>query len=230
MGTIPKNIFQTHKSKDYIKSHTQLLKAVSTWFKYKNEFNYFFFDNEKCDQFIKNNFDEKVYKAYSMLPMAVMKSDLWRYCVLYKYGGIYADADTICKVHPNIFINNSLLTVAPEHSGIFFCQWCFSAPANSPILRSVIDLSVERILTTPIKGEHIIHHLTGPAVFTDGIEKYLKENNKPVFANKHHYFNYPDKNILSVFNSNNFHNKFIIHLGAGGYEDGWKKERYQKLM
>ena len=35
-----------------------------------------------------------------MLPIAVMKADLWRYCVIYKYGGIYADADTVCKINP----------------------------------------------------------------------------------------------------------------------------------
>jgi mannosyltransferase OCH1-like enzyme len=228
MESMPKNIFQTHKSKDYIKSHPPLFKAVSSWIKYKKDFNYVFFDNENCDKFIKENFDEKTYKAYSMLPMAVMKADLWRYCVIYKYGGIYADADTVCKVNPNIFINDSLITIVAENE-THLCQWVFSAPANSPILKSVIDLSVERILTTPIKGEHIIHHLTGPGVFTHGIEKYLKENNKPIFANKHEYFNYPDKSLLRVFNHNNFHKNIVTHLFAGQYNDGWYHERFRKL-
>ena len=181
-----------------------------------------------CDDFIKNNFDENVYKAYSMLPMPVMKADLWRYCIIYKCGGIYADTDTVCKINPNIFINDSFLTIVPENE-THLCQWVFSAPANSPILKSIIDLSVERILNTPIKGEHIIHYLTGPGLFTDGIEKYLIENNYPLFDDKKNYYNYPNP-ILLVFNYDNFHKNIVQHLFAGQDKDGWCKERFNKLM
>lgn len=227
--TIPKNIFQTHKSIKYINSQPKIKYAISSWLKHTKDFNYFFYNDCMCDKFIKENFDENVYKAYSMLPMVVMKSDLWRYCVIYKYGGIYADADTICNVNPNIFLSDSLLTIAPE-IGIFLCQWTFAAPPLSPILKSIIDLSVERILNIPeIKGEHIIHYLTGPTVFTDGIEKYLKSNNLPVFKDKSKYCNYPNK-CLKVFNPHIFHKKLIIHLGAGGWKNGWKNERLKKLM
>jgi mannosyltransferase OCH1-like enzyme len=201
---------------------------MKSWLKHTKEFNYVFYNNEMCDEFIKNNFDENVYKAYSMLPIDVMKADLWRYCIIYKYGGIYSDTDTVCKINPNIFINDSFLTIVPEKGTNFFCQWTFSAPANSPILKSIIDLSVERILNKPIKGEHIIHYLTGPALFTDAIELYLKNNNYPIFENKQNCVNYPYK-ILKVFEPNLFHNNLIIHLYAGDDNDGWKKERYGKL-
>jgi mannosyltransferase OCH1-like enzyme len=181
---------------------------------------------------MKENFSGPVYEAYQKLPMAVMKADLWRYCVIYKNGGIYADTDTVCKVFPNLFITDALLTVVPELNTPYFCQWVFSAPKESPILKSIIDLSVERILTIPeIKGEHIIHYLTGPSVFTDGIEKYLKENGKPTFdeENKYKYYNYPD-NCLKVFHADQFHNHIVTHLFSGSDNDGWKNERYSKLM
>ena len=226
--SIPKNIYQTHKSINYINTKPKLVKAIKSWLKHTKEFSYFFYNNQMCDDFIKNNFDENVYKAYSMLPMPVMKADLWRYCIIYKCGGIYADTDTVCKINPNIFINDSLLTIVPENE-THLCQWVFSAPKNSPILKSIIDLSVERILNTPIKGEHIIHYLTGPALFTDGIEKYLIENNYPIFENKKNYHNYPNP-ILIVFNYDNFHKNIVQHLFSGQDEDGWCKERYVKLM
>jgi inositol phosphorylceramide mannosyltransferase catalytic subunit len=226
--SIPKNIYQTHKSINYINTKPKLVKGMRSWVKHSNKLNYFFYNNKMCDDFIKNNFDEKTYKAYSMLPIAVMKADLWRYCIIYHYGGIYADTDTVCKINPYIFINDSLLTIVPENE-THLCQWVFSAPKNSPILKSIIDLSVERILNTPIKGEHIIHYLTGPALFTDGIEKYLIENNYPIFENKKNYHNYPNP-ILLVFNYDNFHKNIVQHLFAGQDQDGWCKERYNKLM
>ena len=221
------NIFQTHKSVNYINSKPKLVKAIKSWLKYANTFKYKFYNNAMCDYFIKNNFDDKIYNAYSLLPMGVMKADLWRYCIIYKYGGIYADTDTVCLFNPHIFINDSLLTIVPENE-THLCQWVFSAPPNSPILKSIIDLSVERILNTPIKGEHIIHYLTGPNVFTHGIEKYLKENGLPIFSNKKDYYNYPSP-VLKVFKCENFHKNIVKHLFAGQEKDGWFHERYQVI-
>jgi mannosyltransferase OCH1-like enzyme len=108
--TIPKNIFQTHKSLVYLisKKKSKILNAMNTWRRFSNNYNYYFYNNSMCDKFMKNNFDEKINNAYFKLPMGVMKADLWRYCIIYKYGGVYADADTVCKIHPDIFINNSL--------------------------------------------------------------------------------------------------------------------------
>jgi mannosyltransferase OCH1-like enzyme len=226
---IPKNIFQTHKSIAYVKTKSKLIKSVYSWKKYKNDFNYYFYNDYDCDTFMKTYFFGKVYNAYQKLPMSVMKADLWRYCIIYHYGGIYADVDTICITSPNIFINDSLLCIVPENSS-HLCQWIFSAPPNSPILKYIIELSTERILNiNEIKGEHIIHFLTGPAVFTDGIEKYLKENNKITFEDKKKYFKYPES-ILRVFNHEIFHEKIVKHLFTGMDKDGWSNERFRKLM
>jgi len=228
---IPKYIFQTHKSSSYLQTKPKLLLATQSWKKYTNNnygFKYLFFDNATCENFMRTNFYGKIYDAYCRLPMGVMKADLWRYCVIYRYGGIYADVDTICKINPNIFINNSFLTIGPENSD-HLCQWTFSAPPMSPILKSIIDLSVDRILTIPvITGEHNIHYLTGPGCFTDGIEMYLQSNNLPTFKDKTQYARYSHYS-LNVFNSDNFHNKFIKHLFTGSDFDGWTKERDEKL-
>ena len=223
------NIFQTHKSIEYINSKPKLCLAVKSWLTQTAQFKYFFYDDNKCNTFMKEIVGGKIYEAYQCLPIKVMKADLWRYCIIYEYGGIYADTDTICKINPNIFLNDSLLTIVPEND-IHLCQWVFSAPPKSPILKEIINLSVKRILEIKeIKGEHIIHYLTGPGVFTDGIEKYLMENRHPVFVNKINYYNYPLPKILRVFNYYNFHKNIVTHLFAGSDIDGWTKER-DKLL
>jgi len=169
------------------------------------------------------NFSGKIYDAYKKLPLGVMKADLWRYCIIYRYGGIYADIDTVCKINPNIFLTDALLTIVPENS-THLCQWVFSAPQGSPILKYIIDLSVDRIINIPdIKGQHIIHHLTGPGCFTSGIEKYLEENNKPIFNDKKKYFKYPT-NTLRVFNYYYFHDNIVKHLFSGQDSDGWTND------
>lgn len=223
------NIFQTHKSIEYINSIPKLRFAVKSWLKKTSEFKYFFYDDNKCDKFMEEIVGGKIYDAYKRLPLKVMKADLWRYCIIYEYGGIYADTDTICKIDANLFLNDALLTIVPENN-VHLCQWVFSAPPKSPILREIINLSVKRILEIKeIKGEHIIHHLTGPGVFTDGIEKYLNENGYPIFSNRLKYFNYPLPKILRVFNHSIFHKFMVIHLYTGHDYDGWLRERDKYL-
>ena len=224
---IPKNIFQTHKSFSYVKSNSVLNACLNSWL--KNNYKHFFSTDEMCDNFIKTQLSGDVYDAYCRLPMAVMKADLWRYCVIYTYGGIYADADAMCLINPDILTSPKTLLVCGPENKTHLSQWCFAAPKNSPIIKAIIDLSVKRIFETEeIKGEHIIHHLTGPGCFTDAIEEYLKEHSCPIFDDKTSYESYRD-DVMCVFNNEKYR-KFIKHFFVGMKPGGWSDERYAKLM
>jgi mannosyltransferase OCH1-like enzyme len=85
---IPLNIYQTW--------HTKLLppkmdETVNLIKKLNPRFNYQLFDDNDCREFIKNNFDMDVLNAFDRLIPGAYKADLWRYCILYKNGGIYLD-------------------------------------------------------------------------------------------------------------------------------------------
>lgn len=226
------NIFQTHKSLDYVKNNPELKTAVNSWNIFtKNGYHHYFYNDKERDLFMQEKavlINENIWNAYNKLPIQVMKADLWRYCIIYMYGGIYADSDTVCLANPALFNTNALLTIVPENN-THFCQWVFSAPSKSPILKTIIDESVDRIMkTNNYSYEHIIHYLTGPGVFTDGIEKHLKKYNKPIFDQKKKYYNYPDK-ILKVFNYNNFHTNIVKHLFYGQLKDGWFVDRNKMI-
>jgi len=53
----------------------------------------FLFDDSMCEQFLLKEFSELHYDIFKFIPDGPIKSDFWRLCVLYKYGGIYVDAD-----------------------------------------------------------------------------------------------------------------------------------------
>jgi hypothetical protein len=46
--------------------------------------------------FCCSTYDPTVLSVYSGLKTAVERSDLWRYVVMCKHGGVYTDADTLC--------------------------------------------------------------------------------------------------------------------------------------
>jgi mannosyltransferase OCH1-like enzyme len=93
-SVIPLNLFQTWQSKNLppkMKECTDRLRKENP------EFQYFLFDDDDCRNFIKDNFDEDVLYAFDSLIPGAYKADLWRYCILYKKGGIYLDIKFQCE-------------------------------------------------------------------------------------------------------------------------------------
>jgi mannosyltransferase OCH1-like enzyme len=219
---IPFHIFQTHKSVAYVYTKPNLVTAMNSWRRHNNRFKYFFYTDEMCDRFMRDHFSGPIYEAYKKVPYAVMRADLWRYCVIYKYGGIYADIDTVCECDPALLLrySNKQLCCAPEPGCPYFCQWTFAAPPGSQILKQIIDLSVSRILYAD-NTKASVHFLTGPAVFTDGIEMFLTANNIATHKHKKSYNNNP---YMAIYKPDLFHERIVRHLYAGSDADGWKKE------
>jgi mannosyltransferase OCH1-like enzyme len=61
------------------------------------EFEHHLYDDADCRVFIAENFDTSVLDAYDALIPGAYKADLWRYCVLYKKGGVYLDIKFQCE-------------------------------------------------------------------------------------------------------------------------------------
>jgi mannosyltransferase OCH1-like enzyme len=68
-----------------------MLQNVNSIKQNNPEFNYYFFDDKDCEAFIEKNYPPDVLKSFQTLIPGAYKADLWRYCVLYKMGGIYLD-------------------------------------------------------------------------------------------------------------------------------------------
>lgn len=55
------------------------------------DFEMIYFDDNQCEDFISNNFDDRVLDAYNRLVPSAYKADLFRYCLLYQNGGVWSD-------------------------------------------------------------------------------------------------------------------------------------------
>jgi alpha 1,6-mannosyltransferase len=221
---IPKKIYQTHKSKEFIEKNKRYHECYLTWD--VDGYEHIFYNDEEADIFMKDNFKE-IYDVYKSLPLPVMKADLWRYCIVYHYGGIYADMDTIFKGDDldYLFQKDSDLILTTEYpQDINFCQWVFAAPKGSVLLKAVIEESVNRIVKCKdFKFEHMVHELTGPSVFTEAIESVLLKYNLETFGpkdRKKYTDSYKNK-IMYVHESHNLFYNHIEHIYSGQWEDGW---------
>lgn len=109
----------------------------------------------------------------------VEQCDFARYIIVYTYGGIYSDMDTVCHRCPTV--TRHTLTVGYEarvtdaerafHNlarNTQYCQWTFAADKGHPALLRVIDA----IHTTTSRTCASILNRTGPGVFTDALCDY----------------------------------------------------------
>ncbi len=144
---IPKIIVQTYNTTNL---PTEIVGAVKSWKVLNKDYKYIFFDDNQCREFIKENFNSDVIKAFDCLIPGAFKADLFRYCFLYVEGGVYSDIDNICMTPLDNFINDDdELVLVKDRSignqGLIYNSF-IATNKNNPILKKAIDLVVYNVL------------------------------------------------------------------------------------
>jgi len=75
-----------------------------------------------CEEFLKTEFSQKECDIFRFINNGIYKSDFWRVCILYKYGGVYVDADIEALTPLNQFIE--------EDDTFATCLSCFPNEFN----------------------------------------------------------------------------------------------------
>ena len=91
---IPYTIMQTMKSANM---PINMYRVALQWTKMNPTYDYEFFDDKRCREFIKEHYEPDVIIAFDMLNVGAAKADLFRWCYLYIRGGIYLDMDMQCR-------------------------------------------------------------------------------------------------------------------------------------
>lgn len=165
---IPKIIWQTYKD-PYDSLQEYMHNAINTWKTLNPEYEYRYMDDTQAAEFVLKEFGEEWHNIFINVPVGVMRGDLWRYMVIYKYGGVYTDLDTECLKPIDTWLDDEYdMIVCPETSE-HFCQWTFAATAGHPILKSVLDHIKEVFKNPDYKKPHFVHNTTGPAIWSKGI-------------------------------------------------------------
>jgi mannosyltransferase OCH1-like enzyme len=165
---IPKTIWQTYKD-PFDKLQPYMVDAVNTWKHHNPEYEYRYMDDEQAKEFVLKEYGKEWLDIFNSLPVGVMRGDLWRYMIIYKYGGIYADLDTLCNEPVFNWISNKhKLIVCPENNRDF-CQWTFAASPEHPFIKSVLDYIKGKLENPNYNIQHFIHEHTGPTAWSNGI-------------------------------------------------------------
>jgi mannosyltransferase OCH1-like enzyme len=204
---IPLNIFQTWHTKKL----TPKMHSAITLIKNNNpKFKHYLYDEDDCRKFIKTNFHEEVLCAYDSLVPAAYKADLWRYCILYKAGGIYVDVRYLPyngfkfinlteKEHFVLDLPSCNTHISGIYNALMVCL-----PGNKVLIKAINQI-VENVAKKHYGSCWL--EPTGPLL----LEKYVSDEEKLRLELRHYtsYLSLDDKMIK--------YNDYVILEGYDGY-------------
>jgi hypothetical protein len=183
---IPRNIFQTWETKNI---SIELNLLCQTWREKNTKYTYFLFDDNERKEFIRKHFDEKIYKSYCKIIPGAFKADLWRYCVLYIYGGIFVDLDSICYNSIDIFLDEHIefmtavdLNNCPLIGKYNLTNGFIASIPKHPVLLNCIERIVYNIENNIIPDSNL--DFSGPGVLGKSLNKYLNLQETTSFIGK----------------------------------------------
>lgn len=92
------------------KIHPNTIKNIDKWKELNSELDIEqkIFNYDECCSLIEEHFDDELLLFFRTQPHGHFKSDLWRLCALYVYGGVYADIDQELLLPFSEFFNENI--------------------------------------------------------------------------------------------------------------------------
>ena len=239
-SVIPLKIYQTW----YTKELPELLQQNITLLKEQNpEFTFYLFDDNDCREFIQKYFDDYVINAFDKLIPGAYKADLFRYCILYIYGGIYLDIKYygingfkfITLTEKEYLVQDLSISGNGIYNALMICK------AGNKLLWKAIQNIVENV-STLFYGTSTLEP-TGPLLLKNIIDKEKDKEEYPItlihreiysrstiehnnYGYKTEYYIYNNsKNIPILTFSNKYRelqNELFKHTNTQPYYQLWK--------
>ena len=193
--TIPKIIHHTYKTHDL----PQIYKVCQGEIKRLHpDFEYRFYTDDDIDRLMKTEFPE-YYDKFVELPRMIMKIDMFRYFLMYKYGGMYTDMDYLMFKPFNLLNEKVVIPCNREdEKGEQVClgNCIFASEPNHLYWKSLMDtlFTIDRTKIDYRNDTNIDGNVlgTGPMFVFDIWKKYSETNND-ICVSKRNLFHPPTK-------------------------------------
>ena len=138
---IPRIIWQTMKT-------TRVPKVMheysNSWTEQNPEYEYRFLDDEELLKMMTVEFAEYM-PAFKKAKIGAIKADLWRYLVIYKHGGVYADMDCRCMVPLRNWVQPEAAWVTQLGINRDVCQWLIISVPGNPVFKKAAEKSFRNL-------------------------------------------------------------------------------------
>lgn len=169
---IPFIIHQTYFTK---KLNPDIFQTCMTIKNMNPEYDYAFYDDKSCREYISAHYPSDYLKAYDMVIPGAYKADVFRYLLLYREGGIYMDCKSSTMVPLRDFIptDATFVVFRDRPKGSLLNSFMAVTP-NHPIIKLVIEMTISNILARRYNNNSL--DITGPQTLGRAFNIY---NNRP---------------------------------------------------
>jgi len=184
LNGVPAVIYQTSETKRV----TNTVKSIiNENLQNNSEFDHYFYDDDDCLQFIEDNFDKDVIYAYKQLIPGAYKADLWRYCILYKNGGVYMDIKFKIMSPLVKYLQRHPLTFVADVTNNYIYNAILIAPPNCNVFKLAIDQIVMNVRNKYYGINELVP--TGPGLLGNIISKLEYSKYVSLYLNKNNNIN-----------------------------------------
>jgi mannosyltransferase OCH1-like enzyme len=185
----------------------EMKEVVDNTIKMTPEFDNYFYSDIDSLEYIRNNFEPNVLNAFNCLKPGAYKSDLWRYCILYKKGGVYLDIKMdlhmplidIIKEYPKFFVGNVEGSNGNPKNQIW--NGLMISPPGNPVFKDCIDEIVISCKNRDYRENNL--DITGPCLLWRMMNKHESPSfvsSMPISWNEAEYkIFYKNKLFLSQY-------------------------------
>lgn len=176
---IPYIIHQTFKTNNV---PNDMYNAASSYINLNKNYDYNFYDDDDIENII-NEYDcsafpftnDELRSAYNKMNTGAGKADLFRYAIVYKYGGCYFDIDTVCASPLDTFITEEDEVVSGLGGRGDLHQWGLIYSKEHPFIKKTLENCVFHILNeTYVPGfEKSLEGISGPPCLDISIKQVL---------------------------------------------------------
>ncbi|GBG29746.1 Initiation-specific alpha-1,6-mannosyltransferase [Hondaea fermentalgiana] len=110
------------------------------------EYDIYFFDDNDIDTFLWRSEFAPIRPLYNMIATGAIKSDIWRYLVMLKFGGVYSDLDSEWHGHFRDFIPRDIEIVSAGMQDGAISQWFMVFVPGYQIMSKAADFALRRVL------------------------------------------------------------------------------------
>jgi mannosyltransferase OCH1-like enzyme len=213
-------MYQTWNTNFFGKSHH---RAMLTFRNLNPDLNFILYDNTQSDEFMRSFFKgHEILEIYEKARIGPLKTDIFRYCLLYQYGGFYCDINKALTRPFSSFIQrddtafitfeSNFTSIPPDplvfskimHPDRIILQCILGFQKNHIILQRIIEniceyypLFAAKKYKRPKDG---ILAFTGPGMFTKTVRENILscENLRQIDIDfeRSFIFNLPGANVM----------------------------------
>jgi len=177
---IPRNLFYTVKSRRLRQATCQnIANAIIL----NPEYHVFIYDDEEVDQLVSQQFNDSLsFALFNAVGIGAMRADIWRYLVVYKFGGVYLDIDSELLKPLKEIIPLGVSMVSTSMPDSLASQWALMYAKSHPILKLAIGISLSNLKNCLCDKESCKYEfkakkfLTGPPVLDTAFKHFIQVN------------------------------------------------------